>query len=492
MTRNLLSIRVETTIYLSDEESEAIMQELVNTVIAHYAIVKHLATGGMSNVYLAHDLVTEQEVALKLVPTSNEDFCQRFQREARTVSSLHHEHILPALDYGEFDCWCYLATPYIPGGTLRDLTQGEPLSLEKAGLYLDQIASALDYAHEQGIIHRDIKASNLLLREDDSVLLADFGLVKNVDTIAESLTDTGFMVGTAEYMAPELAEENATELSDIYALGIVVYQMLTGDVPFKGSTPIGTFMQQLSKQPLPPSQMNPNVPAAFDRVVLRALDKQPERRYQSALEFAQAYQQALALVMDSPVIETAKMDVVEQMPTMHLLPRKHKRAQYQLLTAIALVACLFLFLGVSTNMFHTTAHDIKGSTLNQFTVHSSLPFITGSSSTATPRAQSTPRANTPVPSTTGETSSIRSAGAHPTPIGISTGPSTNAPINAPANPPVSAPGSPAANAPASGPGHPVVNPPGNPHTNPPGGPAAPGNQNKGKGNGNGKAKGHDK
>jgi serine/threonine protein kinase len=269
------------------------MQELENSVVAHYEIVRHIATGGMSTVYLARDLLTEQQVALKLVARSNAEYCRRFQREARAVASLQHEYILPALDYGECESWCYLAMPYIANGTLRDLAEGHSLAPDIAGRYLSQIATALHYAHQRGIIHRDIKASNILMGEVDGAYLADFGLVKDIANVAETLTETGFMIGTAEYMAPELAEEEATELSDIYALGVVLYLMLTGDVPFKGSTPVGTFMQHLSRRPPRPSLVNPALPAIYDDVVLRALAKEPGRRYQSALDLAWAYQRAL-------------------------------------------------------------------------------------------------------------------------------------------------------------------------------------------------------
>jgi serine/threonine protein kinase len=458
------------------------MQELVNSVIAHYAIKKHLATGGMSNVYLAHDLFTEQEVALKLVPRSNQDFCQRFEREAYTVSSLHHEYILPALDYGEFDCWCYLATPYMPDGTLHDLLQEGALSLEKAGLYLEQIASALYYAHQQGIIHRDIKASNLLMREGDGVFLADFGLVKSLDSIAESLTETGFLVGTAEYMAPELAEEKATERSDIYALGVVLYQMLTGEMPFKGITPIGTFMQHLSKQPLPPSQVNPRVPAAFDSVVLRALEKQPERRYQSALELAQAYQHVLVSSTQLSITTIKKVNLSALVPTVRFSPPFRRKPRNKMLAAFALVTCLFLLsgLGISMSMFHGTEHN-SNTVVGQHIVHSSLHSISASSLTVTPRTNPTASVNTPVPSPVGQTPSTPVNVSHLTPVGISS--------NTPANPPAVQPVTPPANTPANPPASQPVTPPSGQPATPPGS-ATSGNQNKS--NGNGKAKGHDK
>lgn len=267
------------------------MQELENAVIDHYQIQRRLARGGMAEVYLAQDTETEHPVAIKLVHTCAGDYCERFRREVRAVAMLTHEHILPALDYGEFQSWYYLVTPYIAYGTLaRRMTEGH-ISLEEAGRVLEQLGSALQFAHEQGIIHRDIKPSNVLLEDGERVYLADFGLVKRVgeDT---GLTVTGFLIGTPEYMAPELAEEEATPASDMYALGVLLYQMLTGRVPFSGSTPMGTYLKHIREWPLPPSAWNAELPPAIDRVVLRALAKEPRERFRTMKEFVAAYWQA--------------------------------------------------------------------------------------------------------------------------------------------------------------------------------------------------------
>ncbi|GLV59904.1 hypothetical protein KDH_67280 [Dictyobacter sp. S3.2.2.5] len=298
----------------------------------------------MSDIYLARDTHTDQEVALKLVPTNNQEHCQRFQQEVRAAASLSHDHILPALDHGEFDSWCYLVMPYVSNGTLRDLTEAGPLSLEETGTYLHQISSALYYAHQHGIIHRDIKPSNILMRDRDFAYLADFGLVKNTRSVAESLTETGFLIGTAAYMAPELAEADATYLSDIYSLGIILFQMLTGDVPFKGSTPVGTFMQHLSKQPTRPSQINSQVPAELDAVVLRTLAKEPTRRYQSVQALDQAYQEALAAY--------ARRCADSQRTTQRVGVLLHKRPRSVVAAAAALAAMATLSLGASAHVFY--------------------------------------------------------------------------------------------------------------------------------------------
>jgi eukaryotic-like serine/threonine-protein kinase len=268
------------------------MPGLAGIRIGHYRLKEQLERGGMSEVYLAEDVRIEREVAVKIVGDRHADYIERFRREAEAIMTLHHAHILPALDYGEHEHWHYLVMPYIAHGTLREqLTRG-PLTLEDAGALLEQIASALNYAHEQGIIHRDIKPSNILMRDDHYAYLADFGLAKSLEG-GNTITQIGLLLGTPEYMAPELAHSPATICSDLYALGILLYQMVTGQVPFSGETPIAVYLKQLQDFPTPPSLINPAIPPAVEQVILRVLDKTPQRRYQTANELAQAYINAL-------------------------------------------------------------------------------------------------------------------------------------------------------------------------------------------------------
>src|SRR5689334_21180240 len=156
------------------------MQQFEQNMLGHYQLQRRLAQGGMAEIYLALDLETNQMVAVKLVHTSASDYCERFRREVKVLATLSHKHILPVLDHGEYESWCYLITPYIEYGTLSDRIKQGALSLSEADQVLDQLTQALQYAHDQGIIHRDIKPSNVLMRDGTYVYLADFGLVKQV------------------------------------------------------------------------------------------------------------------------------------------------------------------------------------------------------------------------------------------------------------------------------------------------------------------------
>ncbi|GAC1381043.1 MAG: hypothetical protein NVS4B7_06530 [Ktedonobacteraceae bacterium] len=268
------------------------MSGLVGTTLGRYSILERLGRGGMSEVYLAYDESMNRNVALKVVGSVHADYIERFHREAEAIGMLNHAHILPAFDYGEQGPWHYMVMPYIQYGTLRDRIQEGPLSLEEAGLILEQVAAALQFAHEQGIVHRDIKPSNILMRDDHYTYLADFGLAKSLEE-GSTITQTGNLLGTPEYMAPELSEGPATTSSDLYALGILLYQMVTGQVPFGGETPIAVYWKQLRDEPIPPSQINPSIPYSVERVILRALNKNPTHRYQTANELAEAYIQAI-------------------------------------------------------------------------------------------------------------------------------------------------------------------------------------------------------
>ena len=270
------------------------MQEFPEPIAGRYRLQHCLHHGGMSVVYLAYDELLQHEVAIKLVSNDQFESRQRLQSEIQTLSNLSHEHILTILDHGEFGIYHYLVMPYMKHGTLRERIAKGKLTADEAGNIFAQLASALQFAHNHGIVHRDIKPSNILLDGDTNqhVYLSDFGLAKVIDK-GSDLTQTGCLIGTPAYMAPELINKPESVSSDIYALGVLLYHMLTGHVPFKGSSPLAVYWKHMRELPVSPSQLNPAITATIEHVILRALDKDPHRRFPGVQAMAQAYMHAL-------------------------------------------------------------------------------------------------------------------------------------------------------------------------------------------------------
>jgi serine/threonine-protein kinase len=252
--------------------------------LGQYRIVEQAGRGGMATVFKAYQPALERYVAIKVLPgfyAEDPSFLERFRQEARTVSQLRHPNILSVFDFGEQDGVTYMVGEFLPGGTLERLL-GRPLSVGQAIELLRPIASALDYAHGRGMVHRDVKPSNILLAEDGTPVLSDFGVARIVAG-ATRLTATGVAVGTPAYMAPEQAAgDSTTSASDRYALGIVLFEMLTGRTPFQAETPVAVALAHIHK-PLPlPRSLNPALPEAVEAVLLKALAKEPGERYESA------------------------------------------------------------------------------------------------------------------------------------------------------------------------------------------------------------------
>ena len=251
-----------------------------------YRVVRKLGTGGMANVYLAEDQELGRSVAIKMLDerhSQDEQFVERFRREAKNAAGLSHPNIVSIYDRGQAEGTYYIAMEYLEGRTLKELlvTRG-PTPLAVAIDYARQILAALGFAHKNGIVHRDIKPHNVVVAPDGRLKVTDFGIARSGTS---QMTETGSIIGTAQYLSPEQAKgAPVTPASDIYSVGIVLYEMLTGTVPFTGDTPLEIAMKHLSTTPLPPSEKRHEVPPELDAIVLRALAKDPEARYQSADE----------------------------------------------------------------------------------------------------------------------------------------------------------------------------------------------------------------
>ena len=271
----------------------AVTDTLINTLFdGRYRILQKLGSGGMANVYLAEDEELGRRVAIKILNdrhASDESFVERFRREAKNAAGLSHPNIVSVYDRGEAEGTYYIAMEYLDGRSLKERIVGEgALSIPAAIEVTRQILRALGFAHGRGIVHRDIKPHNVLLAQDapgdgePRFKVTDFGISR---TTASQMTEAGSIVGTAQYLSPEQARgAPVDQRSDIYSVGIVLYELLTGKLPFTGETPLEIAMKHLSEIPKPPSELRPDIPADLDMVVLRALAKDPADRYESAQE----------------------------------------------------------------------------------------------------------------------------------------------------------------------------------------------------------------
>jgi serine/threonine-protein kinase len=261
------------------------MQDLTGKQIGRYKILKAIGEGGMASVYLAEDQILHRQVALKMIRTSEippsqlEKLLERFKREAEALARLSDDPgIVTVYDYGEYENTPFLVMAYMPGGTLKDLL-GKPLDYRQAFKMLLPVAEALHLAHSHRIIHRDVKPSNLLVDRKGNLALADFGIAKALEVDGQTLTGTGMGVGTPEYMAPEQWKGEATPQTDVYSLGVVLYEMVTGRRPFSAGTPSEVFLKQMTEAPARPRALVPGLPGAVEEVLDRAMAREPGARY---------------------------------------------------------------------------------------------------------------------------------------------------------------------------------------------------------------------
>jgi len=266
----------------------AVSDTLIGTVFdGRYRIVRKLGTGGMADVYLAEDQELGRRVAIKILNdrhAADDSFVERFRREAKNAAGLSHPNIVSVYDRGTAEGTYYIAMEYLDGRSLKELIVSRgPAPVKTAVEYARQILAAVGFAHRHGIVHRDIKPHNVLVAGDEGrVKVTDFGIARSG---ASQMTEVGSIIGTAQYLSPEQARGSPVDqTSDLYSVGVVLFELLTGQVPFTGDTPLEIAMKHLSEVPKPPSELRPEVPHDLDLVVLRALAKDPADRYQTAEE----------------------------------------------------------------------------------------------------------------------------------------------------------------------------------------------------------------
>ena len=263
-----------------------------------YALISHLARGGMADVWVAEDRLLGRRVAVKILHdqfASSDSFVERFRREAQSAANLAHQNIVAVYDWGEDGNTYFMVMELVEGRNLRDVLRNEgallPRRVAEIGV---EMATALSVAHNQGLVHRDIKPANVLLTPDGTVKVADFGIARAWDD-SEQLTRTGAVIGTATYFSPEQAQGMPADArSDLYSVGVVMYELLTGTPPFSGESPVAVAYQHVQEPPQPPSSIDPNIPPGLEAVVLKAMAKDPALRYQSAAELIEDLGRVLA------------------------------------------------------------------------------------------------------------------------------------------------------------------------------------------------------
>jgi len=314
-------------------------------IAGRYELEELVGSGGMSNVFRAHDRLLERTVALKILHeqyTRDEDYVERFRREARAVAQLAHPNIVTVIDRGEQDGRQFIVFEYVHGQNLKELSAQGPLDVREAILLSLQVAHALSFAHERGLVHRDVKPQNVLLNDDGQAKVTDFGIARSLDV--HGVTQTGTVLGTSDYIAPEQARgQKVDPKTDIYSLGAVLYELLTGEVPFSGENFVAVAMRHVSEPPPSVLSHRPDCPVRLDLAIQRAMAKDPADRFASMDEFGAELEACLAEI-EGRDGEGATM-IVPPQPRPQRERRQRERRPFPVAIVLLVILAMLLVAG---------------------------------------------------------------------------------------------------------------------------------------------------
>ncbi len=344
-----------------------------SVVDGRYRVLRRLGTGGMADVWLAEDAHLQRQVALKVLHrrfAQDREFVERFRREAESAAGLQHPNVVAVYDRGEYEGTYYIAMQYVEGPTLKQVIDSG-LDPEQAVGLIRQVLEAARFAHRNGVVHRDLKPQNVIVDPEGKAAVTDFGIAR---AGVSEITQTGSVMGTPHYLSPEQAQGlDVTAVSDLYSIGVILYEALTGRVPFEGESAVAVAMKQVSQTPQRPSSINPNVSPALDAAVMRALEKEPGERFQSADAFIAALDAAIkdpgaaggatAAFAPLPPVVAAPEEAEASEPESEEEERRRRRRFWALVAAAAVIGIL-----IGLALTRDTSTEVPKVTGNQLNV----------------------------------------------------------------------------------------------------------------------------